>query len=481
MPHSNELTQNPVDLLFNPRSVAVIGASTNPVKGGHRILKNLIEHGFNENLFPINPKGGSAYGIPFYKSVLDVEEDIDVGIVFVPNKVIPDVIEQCIEKGIKGLIIQAAGFEEVGKQGLELRDKIREITDNFQKIRIVGPNCTGLTRVDDDGKGFYSAFIVQQPAKKGNIAVISQSGMINGGYFIHLCTHYPEMGFRYVASIGNKMDLNEIDFMEYFLQDQTVNVIAIYLESFQEPREFIRIAREAAKLTDKKIILLRGGLTSQGQNASTSHTGALAENIVLSKALISQSKVIQVDDFYGLFQAARIQSMVHKSGTLLPVKGDIAFVTVSGGAGTVSTDLIQNYGLTLPALGQQCYSKLQEIFPTWMPPNKFSLIDLWPAIENAKVDSDGIHRIALDALLQDDGIEGLLISIFYTADFPFSLKIIEDFRRKYNKPIFCWVFGEKNKVDEVKARLTKKNIPCFRSLESMVKNFSLIVKQSSKL
>lgn len=466
-----------IDLLFNPKSVAIIGASTNPIKGGNRILKNLIEHKFRGNIYPINPKGGDAYGIKFQKSVLDVEEDIDVGIVFVPNRIIPAVIQECIQKGIKGLIIEAAGFEEVGDMGLELRDKIAEITDNFEKIKIVGPNCTGLTRVDPNGNGFYSAFIVQNPVKSGNIAVISQSGMVNGGYLIHLCTTFPQMGFRYVASIGNKMDLNEIDFLEYYINDNGVNVIALYLESFQEPRKFIELCRKVEKLSNKSIILLRGGLTNQGQNASTSHTGAIAENIRLSQALINQSKVIKVDDFFNLFQVSRTHSMMYDSKIKFPRSGNVAFVTVSGGAGTVTADLIHNYGLKLPELSQECYKRLEEIFPTWMPPNKFSLVDLWPAIENAKVDSDGIHRIALDALLKDENIEGLMISIFFTEDFPFSIDIIEEFHQKYRKPIFCWLFGENECISEVSHRLTKNKIPSFYSLDAMVKNFSSIVRK----
>ena len=154
------MSSEDVHLLFNPRSVTVIGASTTKLKGGYRILENLLANGFPaKKIYPVNPKGGTALGLPFYTSLAEIKDEIDVAIIFVPNKVIPRVLEECINKGIRGAIIQAAGFEEIGIDGLKLRDEIREITHNFKKIRVVGPNCTGLTSIETDETGFFSPFI----------------------------------------------------------------------------------------------------------------------------------------------------------------------------------------------------------------------------------------------------------------------------------------------------------------------------------
>jgi acetyltransferase len=246
----------------------------------------------------------------------------------------------------------AAGFEEVGDKGLKLRDEIREITHNFSKIRIVGPNCTGLTQISDDNSGFFSAFIVQYGYKYGNIAVISQSGMLNGGYFIYLNTTYPEIGFRYLASIGNKMDLSENEFLEYYIMDSTVKVIVLYLESFKEPRKFIKLCNLAKKKYDKTVIVLKGGTTTQGSNATLSHTGSIAENSNLVQGILKQSHVIQANNFYDLFKYARTFSTVYNANLLLPKQGNVSIVTVSGGAGTVLADLSQIYGLFIPEYRQ---------------------------------------------------------------------------------------------------------------------------------
>ena len=226
-----------VDTFLNPRSVAVIGASKNPLKGGNRIVNNLVRNNFKGKIYPINPNSnGKVFGLEFKKSVLDIEDEIDLAIFYVPNRAIPDALEDCIKKGIKGAIIEASGFDEVGEKGIEISNRIRKITDNFSKIRIVGPNCMGLTRIDGDSNdetdkrgGFFTSFGVFTKYKTGNIAVISQSGMLNGGYLMHIMEQYPDIGFRYSCSIGNKMDLSEIDFLEYLVEDSTVNVIAVTL------------------------------------------------------------------------------------------------------------------------------------------------------------------------------------------------------------------------------------------------------------
>ncbi len=263
-------SNNIVDLFLNPKSVAVIGASKKPMKGGNRIINNLTLNNFKGKIYPVNPNSeGEIFGLEFKKSVLEIEDEVDLAIFYVGNQVIPGLLEECIKKGIKGALIEASGFEEVGEKGLELTKQIHKITDNFSKIRIVGPNCMGLTRIDEDSDkdekgGFFSGFGVFEKYKRGNIAIVSQSGMLNGGYLMHVMQKYPNLGFRYSCSIGNKMDFSEIEFLEYLIKDPTVNVIALYLESFKDPRKFIELCRKAKSIPNKTIILVKGGLTSQG-------------------------------------------------------------------------------------------------------------------------------------------------------------------------------------------------------------------------
>ncbi|MCP4760625.1 MAG: hypothetical protein GY870_02515 [archaeon] len=477
----DESEKESIDLLFNPKSVAVIGASVKEMKGGNRILRNLLNNNYPypKKIYPINPKsaGQEAYGLKFYASIFDIEDPIDVAIIFVANSLIPKILKECIKKGIKGAIIQAAGFEEVGDKGLILRDEIIEITENFKKIRIVGPNCTGLTNVINDNSGFFSAFVTVDTIKrKGNIAVISQSGMLNAGYFIHIGSHYPNFGLKYSASVGNKMDLSEIEFLDYFLDDPDVNVIALYLESFKNPRKFLDLCKKAKLMDNKVVILLKGGQTIQGQRATLSHTGSLAENTKLSKVLIKQSGVIEVKSFNELFKTAITFSHMFEAGINFPKKGNVSIITVSGGAGTVSTDLINHYGLKIPKLKQETYKILEGIYPSWMPPSNIALLDLWPAIESSNLDLKGIHNISIDAVLSDPNIEGLFLTIFAVSGYPL-LKVskLAKYQEKYKKPIFIWLFGEKEIIQRFSNRAEKKKLMVFTNLEEMIKNYRTII------
>lgn len=478
-----------INLFLNPKSVAVIGASKNALKGGNWIVNNLISNNFEGEVYPINPNSeGQMYGLEIKKSVLDIDEEVDLAIFYVGNRIIPAILEECIEKGIKGAIVQSSGFEEVGDKGLELRDQILKITDNFKKIRIVGPNCMGISRIDKDsnseGKGgFFSGFGVFNNYKRGNIAIISQSGMLNGGYLMHIMNKYPDMGFRYSCTIGNKTDLSEIEFLEYFLDDSSVNVIAIYLESFKDPRKFIELCRKAKKMPNKTIILVKGGITTQGQKATLSHTGSLAENSQLIEAIIKQAGVIRAHSFHELFQFARTFSMMYNTGKVLPQKGNVAIIVGSGGAGTILSDLLMQHGLNLPLFGDKAYKTLEEIFPSWMPPNRFSLIDIWPAMEKAqknKINRASLLELVYDAIMGEPEIEGLFNMIFCSKRFRQQYnvdKMIEN-TNQISKPIFFWLIGEAEEVQSVSQWLANNNIPSFTNLEEMVKNYWILVQES---
>jgi acyl-CoA synthetase (NDP forming) len=478
-----------IDVFLHPKSVAVIGASKKLTKGGFRITTNLVTNNYKGEVYLVNPNAdGKLYDLEFKKSILDIEEDVDIAIFYVPNRFIPDLLKECIEKGVKGAIIEASGFEEVGAKGLELKKKIVEITQNFTKIRIVGPNCMGLSTFEGDSdskekEGFFSGFGVFTTFKRGNIGIISQSGMLNGGYLMHIVTKYPNLGFRYSCSVGNKTDLSEIEFLDYMIKDDTVNVIAIYLESFKDPRIFIELCNKARSMPNKTIILLRGGITSQGQKATRSHTGSMAENARLIKGIIKQSGVIQVNNFYELFQYARSFSFIYKSGKTFPKKGNVSFVAGSGGAGTITADLTMKYGLTLPNLDDKTYSVLLDLFPDWMPPNRFAFVDIWPAMEKAMmnhVKPDVVSSQVYIALVNDPNIEGIISMLFCSKQFRGMNDIDEiiEIADQAPKPFYFWLVGDAKEVRRISNQLGQHNMPNFPSLEEMVKNFSILVQGS---
>ena len=481
--------ENIIHSFLNPKSVAVIGASKNPLKGGNRIVNNLVSNNFNGKVYPINPNAkGQVFGLDLKNSILEIEDDIDIAIFYVPNKVIPDVLRDCITKGVKGAIIEASGFEEVGEAGLELRDEILEISENFTKIRIVGPNCMGLTRIDgssssEEKGGYFTSFGVFSYYNPGNIAIISQSGMLNGGYLMHVFSKYPELGVRYSCSIGNKMDIGENEFLEYLIEDPTVNVIAMYLESFKDPRKFLELCKKAGKKEDKTIILVKGGSTSLGQKASHSHTGTLSESTRLIKAIIRQANVIQANSFHELFQYARTLSWVYNNNKKFPIKGNVVMVAGSGGAGTITADLTNKYGLDYPILSEKTYSTLLDVFPEWMPPNKFGFVDIWPAMEKAMMNNIPprvIMEKVYQALIEDPEVEAIFNMLFCSKLYR-GFNDVEGMIDKIQnapKPFFYWLVGDDKEIRRLSRILGKHCIPDFPSLEEMVKNLEILVKEA---
>ncbi|MFX1365659.1 MAG: CoA-binding protein [Promethearchaeota archaeon] len=509
-----------VDLFYNPKSVAVIGASMVPMKGGYRIVENLHSNGYKGPIYPVNPnynEEDELCGFKFNKSILDIEGEVDLAIFYVNNRIVTNVLKDCVKKGVKAAIIQSAGFEEVGVEGLKLRDEIMAITDNFSKLHIIGPNCMGISRMDgdyDDKKGgFFTGQFILTNYKRGNVAIITQSGFLNGGIAPLIFRQYPNLGFRYIVSIGNKMDLGENELLEYILKDDTVNVIALYLESFKDPRKFISLCRKAKQLPKKTIILVKGGKTSQGMRAASSHTGALAEDERLIDTIIKQAGVIQANNFLEMFQFMRTFSMIYKSGKNFPKKGNIAIVVGSGGMGTIMGDVAMKYGLKFPEFGQNSYNILKSVFPDWMPPNRFALVDSWPTMEKAIMDAaknaktneektiekdtndekkaDNFRRMGFfgnvmeviqRAILEEPNIEGMFTSMptgpsGHEGIMELVIPMLERLA-KYPKPVFFYSVMESEEALEILRLFGKYNIPFFTRSEDAIKNFAILVQEA---
>ncbi len=460
---------------FNPKSIAIFGASTNPNKSGYKLLQNIIEHNYKGKLYPINPKGGKILGLNLYKSINEIVDPIELVILYVPSSKAVQVLKECIQKGVKAVIIEAAGFGEV-EVGKKLKDEIREITDNFKKIRILGPNCTGITFVEQDGEGLFTSFIPMGKTKAGSLAIVSQSGFINGAYYPYFTSNNPNLGVRYVITIGNKMDINENDILEYLIHDDKVATIGMYVESFHDVRRFIKLCRQARNKYDKKIILLRSGFSPIGSKATNSHTGALAERSELIKAVITQSHCILADDFWDLFNLARTLSFM-KDTKIKPItQPSAAVITISGAAGAIMADWSYKYGVEIPILDSETYNKLAELYPPWMPPASHALIDYWPAVEHAKGDYQKILLKCIDIALSSSRIQAIFVAAYHNAtawkvDW-YKLKEIVD---KHKKPIFLWLFGEKSEILEAEKIFQEIQIPLFTSEREIVSTFSKIV------
>ncbi|MCF2140264.1 MAG: CoA-binding protein [Candidatus Lokiarchaeota archaeon] len=464
-----------LDAFFHSKSVAVFGASTNSQKSGYKIVENLMNHHYLGKIYPINPRGGTILGLPLYKSVLDVEDSIDLAIIFVPNVHVVQIVKDCIQKGVKGAIIEAAGFGEVGIKGKNLRDELRRVTENFAKIRILGPNCTGITAVEEDGVGFFSSFIPMAKTKAGSLAIVSQSGFINGAYYPDFTGRNPQLGLRYVVAIGNKLDINENHLLEYFLYDESVSTIGIYIESFKDVRKFISLTRRAHK-NNKDVILLRSGFSPIGAKATTSHTGSLAENSSLIKAVIYQSGCILADDFWELFQICRTISFLKDTNTNSIKLPKAAIITISGAAGAIISDWCHRNELIIPEFDGERYARLKELYPPWMDPNPFALIDYWPAVEHLK-SYEKVVISATDIALSSPDIQVVFLTVYYNSkSWVVDWNKLKTLIEKHKKPIFVWIFGDYQDILKAEMIFQKIKIPVFNSEKEIVQTFSKIYK-----
>jgi acyl-CoA synthetase (NDP forming) len=467
-----------INFFFQPASIAIFGASTNPNKSGYKLVQNILDHNYSGSIFPINPKGGEILGKKIYKNLSEISEEVELAIIFVPNSKVISILKECIVKGIKGAIIESAGFGEV-PEGLKLVDEIKVITENFTKIRVFGPNCTGLTFIQKDGEGFFASFVPMPKIKTGSIAIISQSGFINGGYFLNITSRHPNLGFRYVCAIGNKMDLNENDLLEYIMQDPEIGVICIYVESFFDVRKFIRLCNLAKNEYNKKIILLRSGLSKLGSQATASHTGALArERTELIKAVIKQCHCIEAEDFKNLFQIAYALDFTKNSDIHQVDNPGVSIITISGGAGAVMADLCDKFNVKIPLLSKNSFDELSLIYPKWMPPQKYSLLDIWPAVENAAGDYQKVMLKSLEIVLSDPNIHAVFLTAFYSrTSWKMNWYLVEELIKEHRKPVYVWLFGEYSDVLEAEKIFQELKIPVFYSEKEMISTFSKTISQ----
>lgn len=318
-----------MEFFFKPRGVALVGASANTDKGGFSILKNLIT-GFKGQIYPVNPRYEEIEGLRCYRSVLEVPDPVDLAIVFVPAEATLGAVHDCAARGIPGVMIQSAGFAESGDlQGEQLQDDLKRIRQDTG-MRLWGPNCMGLVDgVHGQVFSFVAPAIWDEGLVAGKVSLIVQSGMLAAGFLIDLMTH-GTMGISKACSIGNKVDVDECDILQYILDDPDTETICLYLESIMDGHRFLELCRRSTK----PIVLLKGGKSVKGARAAMSHTASMAGNKEIVSAALAQVGVIEADGFRQLLDLGRALSMYPKVNP--PFSGRVAVLTFSGAAGIVS-------------------------------------------------------------------------------------------------------------------------------------------------
>ena len=355
---ANERPFVPIEY-FNPRSIAVIGASSEPKKMGYAVMHNLLH--FPGQLYPVNNKRPEVQGLKAYASILDIPNPVDMAVITVPAKHVPSVIEECGRKGVPMAVIITAGFREMGEEGKALEDRVLEIARSYG-TRIVGPNCLGLIIPP---KGIDTTYVHQSP-KPGNIAFISQSGAI-----VNTVVDWSikqDIGFSVVVSVGNQADLNFIDFLRFVERDPKTKGIILYIEEIQDGKTFMKVASEVSKT--KPIVAIKSGSSEKGQAAASSHTGSLSGSYDVYMEAFRASGVIPVHTLSGTFQVAEMLSLPKG----YPRGKRAVVITNAGGFAVLSSDYAERYGIDLIDLPPEVLKELNDLLPEFW--NKNNPIDL---------------------------------------------------------------------------------------------------------
>ena len=338
--------------MFYPDSIALLGASDVPGKLGYNVFQNLVSHGYKGKLYPINPKRQNINGHKCYPSINDVPEHIDMAVIIVPAQAVTAAVQECCAKGIKNLVVESAGFSETGEEGKAAQDKILSLIRK-NNVRLIGPNCSGIINTHN---GMVQSIALTKKLNKGKIGLIAQAGVYAAGILSGLSNI---MDFALIVTIGNKMDLNETDILEYMGTDDNINVISMYMENISSGKRFIEIAKKVSSL--KPVIALKAGRTEAGKKVASSHTASLAGNDEINDAVLRQAGVIRVRDnehMFGVIKAFEKQP--------LPTTDGIVVITYTGSIGVAAADVLHLNGLKLAGLEPHLEKRLRSVMPDYI-------------------------------------------------------------------------------------------------------------------
>lgn len=442
-----------LDKIFNPKSVAIIGASDTEGSVGYALVKNFTQLGYAGNVYLVNLRKPEILGVKTYPNVAQIPETVDLAMIATPAKTVPDVVEECGRAGIKGAIIVSAGFKEIGAEGKALEEKLRLVAQKYG-VRIIGPNCIGVIRP----KANLNATFVDKVPKPGKVAFLSQSGAL-GSAILDWAIH-DNIGFSNFVSVGSMIDVDFGDLIDYFGTDPQTKSILMYVEGITEARKFMSAARHFART--KPIIVVKSGRFSESAKAAASHTGSLSGEDAIYDAAFKRAGVVRVEDIADLFNAAEVL------GTQpLPIGPNLAIITNAGGPGVMATDALIARGGKLAKLNQKTIDALNAVLPPfWSHGNPVDVLG------DAKADR---YKAAVEACLDDSNIDGILVVFTQQAisdSVDIAKSIVELVRSKtyQNKTILTSFMGY-GAVQEANRILNANNIPTYSTPEQAVKTY----------
>ncbi|MBK7104991.1 MAG: acetate--CoA ligase family protein [Ignavibacteriae bacterium] len=439
---------------FYPNSICIAGASSKEKSIGYEILRSIKDNNYTGKIFPVNPKSESILGFKCYKTISDISENIDLAIIVMPKIFVENSIDELIQKKVKSIILITAGFKETGEEG-KIHEEIilKKVREN--NIRLVGPNCMGLINTLENVK-LNATFVAEKP-QTGSIAFLSQSGALGAAVLNSL--RETNIKFAHFISVGNKADISENDILQFWLEDENVKVITMYLESFENGFLFLNILNSAK--ARKPVIILKAGKTKAGMKAASSHTGALSSNDKIVDSLLNQFGIIRAKNLNELFNTAK-----GFENFPIPKGKNIAVITNAGGPAILAVDKLEERNLNLAQISESTKSKLREIVHPEGSVN--NPIDLLPG------GNPEIYKSAIEIILQDENVDAV-ISIFVEPVMVNAFEVIESVNSiKSEKPIYqvCMPlpeFWEKYKSE------SQTKLPIFRNPEDPVEIISNIL------
>ncbi|MEM1545741.1 MAG: CoA-binding protein [Candidatus Methanomethylicia archaeon] len=391
---------NIFNTIFNPKTIAVIGASDNPRKLGYYCLSSLVNGGFRGEIYPVNPNLKMVMGLKSYPSITSIPVNIDLAVVVVPSSIVPQVLIDCVSKNVKGAVVITAGFREAEvEDGIRLQEAIKSIADKAG-VKIIGPNTFGMVNLDIDLNASFTPELSK--LKKGNVSLIGQSGGV-----CHLVAYMSTiygLGFSKIVGLGNRCNVDFADIIEYLKDDVNTRVIAIHVEGVDDARRLIEAAKHASCI--KPIVAYKTGRSRIADKASKTHTGSLAGNYQLYEAAFKQAGVLTVRDVEDFFDAMKALSICP-----IPKGNSIAIITGQAGLGIIAADACHEYGLNLAKLSNKTYSIIERLLPPLSI--RENPIDMGPSWSNIE-----ICKSIVEAVISDDSVHALVLCFTYASASP---------------------------------------------------------------
>jgi acetyltransferase len=452
-----------LEKFFEPESVAVIGASATPHKAGHDVIRNILANGYAGRLYLVNPKGGEILGLKVYPTVEELPEGIDLAIVILPASANAAAIRACAGRGISHFVLAAGGFSEVDEGGRRLEEELAEIIRETG-VRVIGPNTSGHTSTPHR---FTSSFFPLGRIPPGHISYLAQTGNFATHTMRYIITH-GLFGVARVVGLGNKLDLEESEVLEYLSQDPETRAVFVYLESLKRPRRFLEVAAQVTRR--KPVVLLKGGRTQAGARAAVAHTAALSADDRLLSGALRQAGVVSVEKYSHLFLAAKALARMP-----LPRGTRVSFLAPSGAMLVTLTDLCQNrLGLEVPALEDASRRGLQEMSPPYI--RMRNPVDIWPAA--LMIGIDAAYGQGMEIVLNDPNVDAVVPILMLTADFGLPpLDFIVDLARRHpEKPIYATFSGDKDLMEQARSELEPRGVPTFSLIEEPFEVLSILAR-----